>query len=1084
MAHVAGSDEILDHAVLDGGREKQLYNRAPMKSVRLLYLIFFLSGATGLVYEVIWVRLTGLVFGNTSHAISVVLGAFMAGLALGSWWLGRRADRAKSALRFYGLLEIGIGVSASLVPFAFRSLDGVYWTLAPSLESVPGGNGVVRFLTSFLILIVPTFLMGGTLPVLARFFTESVHEVQRKVGLLYALNTFGAAFGTLAAALFFIPQLGNIRSTLLVASLNIAIGIFSFLMGGSLRVASNTGGAQAVSAEDGEGGDALTDRIVLATLATSGFVSMIYEVAWTRALTAIIGSSTYAFSVMLVTFLVGIAIGSSVAVKWRRSAGLRLLGLTQLGIAIGGFLFIMGYLAAPYVMVSLLKAFSYSFSAVLLSQFLLCFALMIFATVCMGAAMPIASQIYSNKITLLGRSIGNVYSVNTLGAIAGSVLAGFVLLPLLGTERAILVGLFINCGLAAVIFSSPRASRSRDSAMWVAMVLLVLATVSMRGGIFWAPNSLDRGVLVYAKSFDANPQVSINETYQDTDVVYFKDGNNATISVRKGEDYVGLRTNGKVDASNKADMITQLMIGYLPMLYHPAPKSTMVVGYGGGITVGAAAAFKEVEAIDVLEIEPAVIGAGPQFAAFNRQSYENPKVHILYNDARNYMNMTRKQYDVIISEPSNPWIAGVASLFTREFYDRAAQVLKPDGVFAQWVQLYELDPQDLRMILREFQEKFPHVSVWVFSGDLVVIGTRQPQHLNIPRWEHLAKEDPHLAHELEDFIKVPRPQGILAYYVMGSDAVRKFAGTPSRNTDDHPLLEFHAPRQLFRETRALNVALLYENKDGLVPEGADIGDPEMAYSSIVEPFLDMERSNLAAQAMGSLGSLKRADDASFHLAIGQIAYDRGELGNAESEFEMAAESAKPGNPLIADIQEMWGLVRQKLGDGDGAIEHFKASVAVQPERQLPLRRLAEIYGMRKEFKEGAEWMERYVATKPLALGHQYGTLGDYYLAMEDVTNALRVLQAGIDIDPYTFWVRYRFARLFEERKDTAKAIHHYEIAMRYGYDRDPEIYSRLANLYKAEGRLKEARKVLENGTRIFPTNSELYRLYGEIRGVN
>src|SRR6185369_17762025 len=201
-----------------------------MKSFRILYLIFFLSGATGLVYEVIWVRLTGLVFGNTSHAIAVVLGAFMAGLALGSWRLGRTADRVDSALRMYGLLEIGIGISAALVPLAFKSLDSVYWRVAPSLENIPGGNGLVRFFTSFVVLLIPTFLMGGTLPVLARFFTQTVEEVQRKVGLLYALNTFGAAFGTLTAALFFIPQLGNIRSTFLIAALNIAIGAFAILM--------------------------------------------------------------------------------------------------------------------------------------------------------------------------------------------------------------------------------------------------------------------------------------------------------------------------------------------------------------------------------------------------------------------------------------------------------------------------------------------------------------------------------------------------------------------------------------------------------------------------------------------------------------------------------------------------------------------------------------------------------------------------------------------------------------------------------------------------------------------------------------
>jgi spermidine synthase len=1060
-----------------------------MKSVRLLYLIFFLSGATGLVYQVIWVRLTGLVFGNTSHAISVVLGAFMAGLALGSWQLGRRADRTRSALRFYGILEIGIGISAALVPFAFRSLDGVYWALAPSLEGIPGGNGFVRFITSFLILIVPTFLMGGTLPGLARFFTESVQEVQRKVGLLYALNTFGAAFGTLAAALYFIPQLGNIRSTMVIAAVNIAIGVFAIVMDGRLAWGIRSTQAERVAQEekhlhDNPAGDAKTDRLVLVTLATSGFVSMIYEVSWTRALTAMIGSSTYAFSIMLVTFLVGIAIGSSVAVKWRPSAGLRLLGLTQLGIAAGGLLFLLGYLIAPYVLIGLLKTLSYDFPAVLTSQFILCFALMILSTTFMGAVVPIASQLYSNRITLLGRSIGNVYSVNTLGAIGGSLVAGFVLLPLVGTERAILAGLFVNAALAALILSSPSASRPRDFAKFGALALLVVATVSLRGEVFWKPGVMDRGILVYAKSFDAHPELTVAENYQDTDVVYFKDGNNATISVRKGEDYVGLRTNGKVDASNKADMITQLMIGYLPMLYHPSPKSTMIVGYGGGVTVGAAAAFPEVEGIDVLEIEPAVVGAGPAFSDYNRKSYENPKVHILYDDARNFMNTTRKQYDVIISEPSNPWIAGVASLFTTEFYERAAQVLKPDGVFAQWIQLYELDPQDMKMILREMQEKFPHVSAWVFSGDLVVIGTRQPQRLNLPRWAKLAEEDPQLARDLQHFIKVPVAEGILAYYVMGSDAVRKFAGTPPRNTDDHPLLEFHAPRMLFHETRHLNVSLLYENKDALIPEGADVGDLEWAYMSLMEPFLDMERSDLATQAKDFLGQVPRSDDASVHLATAQLAYDRGELQNTEAELKKARESAKPGNRLIPVIEELWGLLREKMGDAEGAMEHFKASVAAEPTRHLPLRRLAELYGMRKDFVNGAQWMERYVATKPLALGHQYGTLGDYYLAMEDTANAIKALTAGIQADPYTFWVRYRLARLFEEQKNNAKAIEHYEIAVHYGYDREPEAYTRLAKLYRAEGRLADAISLLKTGARIFPTDSALYRLYGEIRGVN
>src|SRR5262245_37841047 len=264
-----------------------------LNSRSILYVIFFLSGVTGLVYEVIWVRLTGLVFGNTSHAISTVLGAFMAGLALGSWKLGQKADRAPNPLRIYGLLEIGIGISAALVPLVFRVLDSVYREIAPTVSSVPGGAGMIRFGTSFIVLITPTFLMGGTLPVLTRFFTQRIDEVEGKVGVLYALNTFGAAAGSLLAALVLIPGIGNIRTTLIIASINVAIGLFAMWLS-QRTVEEGDKGSDPSSPPRDEGSDPLSpasasssaDKLVLITLAVSGFVSMMYEVSWTRALSA------------------------------------------------------------------------------------------------------------------------------------------------------------------------------------------------------------------------------------------------------------------------------------------------------------------------------------------------------------------------------------------------------------------------------------------------------------------------------------------------------------------------------------------------------------------------------------------------------------------------------------------------------------------------------------------------------------------------------------------------------------------------------------------------------------------------------
>src|SRR5262245_19652 len=229
----------------------------------ILYVVFFLSGATGLVYEVIWVRLTGLVFGNTSHAISTVLGAFMAGLALGSWKLGQKADRAPNPLRIYGLLEIGIGISAALVPLVFRVLDSVYREIAPTVSSVPGGAGMIRFGASFIVLITPTFLMGGTLPVLTRFFTERLEEVEGKVGVLYALNTFGAAAGSLLAALVLIPGIGNVRTTLIIASINVAIGLFAIGMSAGTATSSRREAEPLMAVQESHSSNPVADRLVL-----------------------------------------------------------------------------------------------------------------------------------------------------------------------------------------------------------------------------------------------------------------------------------------------------------------------------------------------------------------------------------------------------------------------------------------------------------------------------------------------------------------------------------------------------------------------------------------------------------------------------------------------------------------------------------------------------------------------------------------------------------------------------------------------------------------------------------------------------
>jgi spermidine synthase len=630
--------------------------------------------------------------------------------------------------------------------------------------------------------------------------------------------------------------------------------------------------------------------------------------------------------------------------------------------------------------------------------------------------------------------------------------------------------------MALLLLTEVKANRL---AQIFAIAVLLAATISMRGGMFWKPDSMDRGILVYSKALEARPELTIDEHYEDTDVVYFKEGNNATISVRKGDNYMALRTNGKVDASNRDDMITQLSVGWLPGFYHPNPKDALVIGYGSGVTVGAVTSIKEIENIDCIEIEPAVYGAGPLFSEINRKSYENPKVHVTFNDARNYMNTTRKQYDIIISEPSNPWIAGVASLFTAEFYDRAAQVLKQDGVFAQWIQLYELDPEDLRMVLYEVQRKFPEVSVWVTDSDLIIIATRQPQSLNMARVANIVRSDPSMVRDFRDFLHAEQPEGLLSYYVMSTEAVKKFASQARRNTDDHPLLEFHAPRQLFTDTRDLNIDLLYEAKDGLLPHGAEVADQESAYAGMVEPFLVFKRTNLANQAMAFLAQAPKKEPASLQLAIAKLNMDSGNLGRAEEALKQAEGESKTESALNGEREELFGLLYEALGSVDKAKQHYMNSAKSDPGRPLPLRKLAELSAKDQSWNEAADWMERYVGTQPQQLAHFWAMLGDYRLAGDQVEQGTRALQAALQADPYVYWAHYRLARVFEKNKDTDNAIKEYEFCVRYAFDRDPDVYVKLAGLYKAAGRNKDAMRVLTKGHRILATNPAIYRLYRE-----
>jgi tetratricopeptide (TPR) repeat protein len=315
---------------------------------------------------------------------------------------------------------------------------------------------------------------------------------------------------------------------------------------------------------------------------------------------------------------------------------------------------------------------------------------------------------------------------------------------------------------------------------------------------------------------------------------------------------------------------------------------------------------------------------------------------------------------------------------------------------------------------------------------------------------------------------------------MSSEQVKELAANANRNTDDLPLLEFHAPRQLFDETRDLNVELLYQHKGGLVPPGTEIPDPETTYLAMIDPLLEIGRSNLANQAMAMLSQVERRDPSTLHVAIAKLNLDSGNLKAAEEALVKASEAQKPEGGLYAETQELWGLLRERTGERPTAITHFANAANADGNRTVSMKKLAELHASDQSWINAATWMERYIQTMPRDVGHSWAALGDYRMAAEQPDEALKALKTSVQIDQYTYWARYRMARLFTDQKQTEDAIRQYEFILKYAYDRDADVYIQLANIYKEGNRMADARRVLEKGKRIFPTNADIYRLYKDV----
>ena len=768
-------------------------------------ILFIVSGVTGLVYQILWFKYLSLFLGNTTYAQTMVLSAFMGGLAIGSAVWGRKADKISRPLFLYGWLEFGIGVYCLLYPMLIRYVKEIFIQSVTlfALQSDSAAVLGLKLVVSLLTVLPPTILMGGTLPVLVKTVSETVEESGRNVALLYSLNSFGAVVGSVLCGFFFIHLLGLSTTMVAGACINLLIGFAAFLLSRKVTVA-----AEKISTPSLYGPKIFSQSEITAAIAVagiSGIAAMIYEVTWVRLLIPVFGSSTSSFSLMLIAFISGITIGSWVVSKvMHRIHNLfSFLSICQFGIAFGLCASLPLYGRIPYIFwhLSTLLAKTEAVYPIFLSlECFFCFLIMVIPTVFLGMTLPIASRIATRDAATLGSSVGNVFSVNTVGTVVGSLTAGLILIPTVGVRHAIEVGISLNLAAAMIVLLMDKSRKMFAKGVMVGITLAV-AAVYLSVASDWNQLLMFSGVFRHVSERQAPPR-SFEEFasgFGDKKDLYYKEGATATVAVVEAE-VQGIRQkilliNGKSDASSVGDLSTQVLLGQLPMMFHPHVNSALVIGLGSGVTVGSILSHP-VQSVDCVEISPEVIEASKYFASANNNALNDPRVAVHTEDALAYLKLTPKKYDVIVSEPSNPWIAGIGNLYTTEFFRACKNKLNSGGMMTQWFHIYEIDDDILKLVTRTFCGVFSHVTLWqTMTNDVVFVGTDSSLTIDVKMLGEKFQNEKVKA-DLGRVLVVDIPS-LLSTQILSDGQCREYADFGALNTEDKPFLEYASPRAFF-----------------------------------------------------------------------------------------------------------------------------------------------------------------------------------------------------------------------------------------------------------------------------------------------
>ena len=1020
--------------------------------------MFGLSGAAGLIHEVAWARALGQTLGGSLASQSIVLGVFLAGLGGGAALAGRLAGRLERPVRAYAVIEAVIGGLSLAAPLLAR---GAIRLVAAGGPHVADGLPLValRLGAAALVLLPVTILMGATFPILVRAWP--IEDGGRGAALLYGWNTVGGGLGALLGSFAALPLLGTRGTFVLGAALSLTVAALAARRGASMAHA------------DAPQETAPAARILLLAL-LSGTVGAVLQMGWTRVMTLAFGSSVYALGLTLGAVILGLGLGPLVVARlWRaalpdladgsarRRAALAawLTGTSALAI-----LPLLGWVPAVAARSSGLYERSPAMALALL--FAVAALLLLAPAMAQGACLPLLAAAAAAG-TRIERAAGAVYAASTAGSVTGFLLAGFVLLPALGARRSLAVA--AAAALALALLLRPRAPGAPRRLAIAATGLAPLLLLLLPG---WDAASMSGGGLLYGRLYRAAAVGGLGAAVRlRGEVLYERDGGDGLVTVRRNAaGILSLQINGKTEASSGGDMATQLLAGHLPLILHGAARDALVIGLASGVSLGAAARHP-LASLEVIEIARAVPDAARLFATVNGGVLDDPRAGIVIDDARAWLLARPQRWDVIASQPSNPWVAGVAGLFTTDMYRLLRERLRPGGIVAQWVQAYRIAPDDLRGIVASFLAVFPDATLWEESpggGDLFLVGGLGTGGIDPARlaaapaaaWADLARAG------------IDGPADLLTRFVAGPRALGSFARGARLHSDDNLYLEWRAPLALFDDAPLVPALLRREREPvaSILAPGALERDPGLASTLRVRLRRREERLEAAAslrdadlialrepglaaglallesaryvEAAGALGPAAAASpgSATAQFLLGEAYRGAGLAAPAAVAYE-AAVAIDPG---LADAWNALGIIRFAAGDADGARSAFEAAVRTGPRLATARNNLGSTLLREGNLESAGESFRAALRLDP-GLAPALANLGLVARRRGDARAAEAGYRAAIAADPLNADARYNLAVLLRESGRQTEAVNELR-AILAADPADPEAAAALAGI--------------------------------------